>query len=679
MRQRNRGLSARALVPVTAGVVLAVTASVAIVAASRPGKLGEVGVGRNSPATSFAMQVAHNSPQLAADPTDEELLVLANRLDAPDFGCALQVSFDGGRGWVPTNPVPELPPGADKCYAPEVGFDADGTLYYLLVGLEGRGNRPMGAYLVTSDDQGRTFSEPRRVLGPRRFQVRMAIDRSLGDGGRIHLVWLRPSADPPIGGLPAPPNPIMAAHSDDGGRTWSEPVQVSDPDRERVVAPALAVGADGAVHVAYYDLKGDARDYRGQEGPVWEGTWSVVATSSADGGRHFAPGVVVDDGVAPAERVMLIFTMPAPALAADRGGRLVAAWQDARHGDVDVLSARSTDGGRSWQGPVRVNDDQVGSGATQSLPQVAFSPNGRLDAVFYDRRHDPKDRYAHVMAASSTDRGATFTANVRVTSQPTDSRNGQTYPIPSAEGQVEFGSRLGLASRDGGAVAAWTDTRNARITPQQAIFTARLRLPRTDGAGIWPGLAAGLVVVAAASSLLVLRRQSWLGGRPSTGLPGARRRVAMTRGVSAGLWWAVLGGGLVVALLLWGPARSRPAGPATLTVTQREGLLELDRQEVPAGRVVVRAHNVGREPHEVVVLPLPADMEETLAEALRSERRRAVTVLAALSPREAGGEAVFALDLPPGRYALVCFQSGSDGQSHARAGEHAEFTVHRSQ
>ena len=73
--------------------------------------------------------------------------------DALDFGCALEVSGDAGGTFVPANPVPTLPPGAEKCYGPEVAFDRKGTLYFLFVGLRGTGNTPMGVFLTSSSDR----------------------------------------------------------------------------------------------------------------------------------------------------------------------------------------------------------------------------------------------------------------------------------------------------------------------------------------------------------------------------------------------------------------------------------------------------------------------------------------------------------------------------------------------
>lgn len=474
---------------------------------------GEVDVLEERPATGNDLRAprAHNSPELAVDPTDEDFVALANRLDNPDFSCALQVSGDGGRGWVPADPVPQLPDEAEKCYAPQAAFDADGTLYYLFVGLAGTGNQPSGVYLTTSDDQGRSFSPPREVLGEGNYQVRMAIDRSVGDSGRIHLVWLQTSAEPSLGGLPTPPNPIVAAHSDDGGETFSEPVEVSDPQRHRRgVAPAVAVGANGTLHVAHYDLQDDARDYQGLEGPVWDGTWSVVTSVSHDGGESFEESVVVDDALVPPERVMLIFTMPPPALAADESGNVYTAWHDDRNDGWDVFVARSHDQGASWHGPIRANDDPPDSGSHQLLPAFDVAPNGRVDAVFFDRRDDPDNLRQHLYYAASTDRGESFGPNVRLTRFASSSRAGAQYAVPSAEGKVEFGLGLALVSENDGALAAWPDTRHAQPgTAQQDVLTTRVtREPDHATEGEWwiaAPVGAG-VVVAGALAALWLRR-----------------------------------------------------------------------------------------------------------------------------------------------------------------------------
>lgn len=426
-------------------------------------------------ATDLRRGEANNSPVLAVDPTQSRFLALAHRVDAPDFGCGLEVSGDGGRGWQPADPVPELSPRAEKCYAPEVGFDGHGRLYFLFVGLQGAGNSPMGAFLTSSVDRGRTFSPPTMVLGPENYMVRMAVDPSQGSRGRIHLVWLHASSPPPLGGLPPGSNPIEAAHSDDGGRTFSAPITISDATRPRSVAPSVALGPHHSLQVVYLDLRDDAVDYQGLEGPPWTGNWSLVSTSSTDGGTTFSPGVTVDDGLVPPGRIMLVFTTPPPSVVVDGDGRVFAAWWDSRNGDADAFLARSTDGGRTWTGPERLNDDRVGDGADQYLVRLSATSNGRIDAVFLDRRNDPDDLKNDVYLTYSNDHGTRFAPNVRVTSEGSDSRIGQAYYVPSAKGLVELGSRLAVLSRPGAALVAWPDTRNATFgTTQQDVFATEV-------------------------------------------------------------------------------------------------------------------------------------------------------------------------------------------------------------
>jgi hypothetical protein len=330
----------------------------------------------------------------------------------------------------------------------------------------------------------------------------MVIDPSVGENGRLHLVWLQTSTPPPTGGFAPTDNPIVAAYSDDGGETFSEPARVSDPERPRVVGPQAVLGPDGTLHVSYFDLGDDLRDYQGLQGPTYEGTWSVLTTRSADGGESFEPSVVVDDEVRPRDRVILIFTMPPPGLGVGRDGRVYVAWEDARSGDSDVYVGRSMDGGSSWERPVRVNDDPEGNGSTQYLPQLAVAPSGRVDVIFYDRRDDARDLFNHVYYTSSGDHGETWAANVRSTSDSGPARSGQRYLIPSSRGRNDIGMRLGLVASDTRTLAAWADTRNAAISPYQDVFATTVEhAKQRQRSFLWAG---GLMAGASALGLLGL-------------------------------------------------------------------------------------------------------------------------------------------------------------------------------
>lgn len=447
-------------------------------------------------ATNLINRLSSNSPELAVDPTNSRFVVIANRLDA-SYNCGLQVSGDGGRGWLSVAPVPKLPLGAATCYAPEVAFGPDGRLYYLFIGLD-NGNSPMGAFLTTSTDRGRSFSAPRKVLGPQRYQVRMAIDPSQGNVGRIHLVWLQVGSSAPTGGFPSGRNPIMASYSDDGGVSFTRPIQISDPGRALAVAPALVLGPGHSVDVVYYDLGADIRDYAGLEGPAWTASrWSLVMTRSTDGGATFSTGGVVDSNIAPPGRVMLIFTMAPASVAVDDSGGVFVSWYDARNGDWDVFLRRSSDGGLTWDKPVRLNDDPLHDGRDQYLPRLSVSPSGRIDAIFYDRRGDTDNIGTNVEYTWSTDGGRTFARNVRINEVTFSSQVGPRYTVPSAFGLFEFGSRIALWSSDTTVLAAWTDTSNTRAgIKAQDIAAAEIDFAGPSAAAVamqWAGV--GLVAV----------------------------------------------------------------------------------------------------------------------------------------------------------------------------------------
>ena len=499
-----------ACVAVAVGGVLV---SAGVFSASHAGLPKAMRASANVPVTPMdrETQVANNSPELLEDPIQPRLLLMANRVDFPDFSCALQASGDFGHGWVRLDPVPVLPEGVQKCYAPEIAFNSSGKLYYLFVGLAGPGNQPVGAFLTSSSDNGRSFSRPRRLLGPDNFSVRMAIDSTQGREGRIYLVWLHASTSPGTGFGP-PPNPILLAHSDDGGRTFSAPAQLTAPSTALAVAPSLAV-SPGHVYVTYYDLGRDAVDYEGVGGPTWAGTWSLMLVRSLDGGAHFDSAKLVT-GIRPPGRVMLIFTMPPAALVA-REDRLCAAWTDARLGDPDALARCSPDAGAAWDRVVRLNDDPVGDGVTQGLPAMSIAPDGRVDAIFVDRRSDPANVLQNVSYTYSVDGGRTFVHNIKLTDMPSSSHIGARYAGFPAQGQYEFGSRLGLLSTATGAIAAWPDTRNSfPNTSGQDIFATRVQLLMSE-APWWPRAAGAIVAVAGLAGFALLwRRRRTADGTP---------------------------------------------------------------------------------------------------------------------------------------------------------------------
>ena len=433
---------------------------------------------------------ANNTPTVARNPRRPDNLVVMHRVDRPGYSAKLLWSLDGGRAWGTTElPLPE---GLDRPFAADAAFSPDGTLYVSYVNLTGNGNAPGNLWVTRSTDGGRSLEAPTHLAGKLAFQARIVA----GEGETVFVTWLQ-AAEVGLSLLGRGPHPIVMARSDDGGRTFADPVQVSDPERERVGAASPVIDGRGRLVVLYQDFKDDRRDFQNLDGPPWEGEFALVLAASEDGGRTFDPGVELESGVVPTRR-FIVFLPEFPSLAAGRGGRLYVAWTDGRHGDEDVLLRRSGDGGRTWDEAVRVNDNPVGDGTTQYLPKVAVAPGGRVDVLFFDRRRDAVDVMTDVTLASSSDGGRTF-ANLRLSSHSFDSRVGPSTPPHVG---VDFGSRLGLVSGDGPSFAAWTDSRMGDLdTGRQDIVGAGYEIPAPVDRGATAATMAVLLAVAVASFL----------------------------------------------------------------------------------------------------------------------------------------------------------------------------------
>jgi len=99
-----------------------------------------------------------------------------------------------------------------------------------------------------------------------------------------------------------------------------------------------------------------------------------------------------------------------------------------------------------------------------------------------------------------------------------------------------------------------------------------------------------------------------------------------------------------------------------------------DHGPIPRGRVVFHVVNRGHVAHRMSVVPLPEDLPPIEVQ-LHGDDRRALSTLAAVPDTQPGDSAEVAVDLGPGRYALICFITDPDGQSHALKGMASEFRI----
>jgi hypothetical protein len=211
--------------------------------------------------------------------------------------------------------------------------------------------------------------------------------------GNLYAGWIEWQLDKSI---------MLFARSTDEGKTFSAPIRISThaglprDDNGGLVGFLGVVGADGVIYA------------------IWNDGNTITFTESRDGGKTFAPSLAIVEvgppyfggagGIPGVARVMGF-----PQVGVDGRGHLYVAWSDYRNGDVDVFLAWSTDHGRSWSKPVRVNDDPLHNGADQFFQWMAVDPvTGAVYVQFYDRRGDPANRKTRVTLARSVDGGRTF-------------------------------------------------------------------------------------------------------------------------------------------------------------------------------------------------------------------------------------------------------------------------------
>lgn len=136
--------------------------------------------------------------------------------------------------------------------------------------------------------------------------------------------------------------------------------------------------------------------------------------------------------------------------------------------------------------------------------------------------------------------------------------------------------------------------------------------------------------------------------------------------------WAAAGSA-ALAVSSCGRTDGFPPAPQLVPVSMTEYHFRYKAPSSP-GRIVFEVHNDGRLDHELVLILVPENVP-AIDKQLRSGKRLVVPTVARLAPRGPGRRGTFAVDLEPGRYALICFVKDDGGGQHAQKGMNAEFTI----
>ena len=297
-------------------------------------------------------------------------------------------------------------------FDPAVDYDNAGNFYYSFGGAPLSGSYPNSIAVSKSTNGGTTWNTPVAVtFNTNRFfddKYYIAVDRSASAfANRVYVSWDRNSGNNQL---------LYISYSSNGGTSWSAPIKVNDGTSkfERVIGAYPAVAQQTAGGVAAGTVFDSWHDYaqnkifvdKSTNGGVSWGTDVAAATTHAGFGANIGCVGGRSQG-------------PAHALKVGPSGTLYLVYADPVTGrGFNILLTRSTNGGATWSTPVSLNDD-TGT-ADQFHPTLSVEPNGtggdKITVSFYDRRDDPSNCLAYVYATQSTDNGATWAANIRVTS-----------------------------------------------------------------------------------------------------------------------------------------------------------------------------------------------------------------------------------------------------------------------
>jgi hypothetical protein len=379
-------------------------------------------------------------------------LAACARQHAPRFRVAEELSVAGDVGTAPMFAVsPSGTEAAAWVSAPNGG--TDGRLY-ISVG----GGAPV---------------ELRDSLGPIEPHGESPPKLAYSPDGSLNALYVVTRLEP---GRRFPAAALRFTRSTDGGTHWSAPVSVTDDSTfGSHNFQALYAGHDGMLYASWLDGR--------------TGKSTVFMTRSSDGGQTWSPNLRVSNGEAcPCCRTTM---------ASAPDGTLYLAWRRVFPGNVrDIVVARSTDHGASWQEPVRAHaDDWVFDGCPHAGPSLQVDDAGHVHIAWWTG----KQGAAGVWYARSDDGARSF---------------GTPVPLGVAEFSRPAHVQLALGGHDR-LIAAWDD--GTLATPRIVVRASK------DGGATWSptatlsdsGKVAGFPVIAAHGERMAVAWSQERGSKPA--------------------------------------------------------------------------------------------------------------------------------------------------------------------
>ena len=469
---------------------------------------------------------SYTSPGMVVDPRDARKVYAAS-VDVRSQRCVLLRSADAGRTWTKSKEAPS--PAAfpfcthDNGLIPMsfVAMGRDQALYFAHVAWDtqdGGRSENRSVFLARSTDGGDTWRHTpvhvNRGKTGNDIEKNLPLGLAVDSRGDQDVVYVTYRASWPNPTSPARPGQAFLAASTDSGRTFGEPVNVTDAfyadpanlpsgvaDAQRKrenfgSSPGIGIAVDdkGTVFVPWQRSTANIT-------PTAPASPYYVATST-DKGKTFTMTEILpaaEDRMGPS----------GPTLAWGPGGgaagTLHFVWEGKpklTQGDRDILYQRSTDGGRTWSDTRTLNDDDPAQLFGQHQPGLSVAPNGRVDIAWWDQRDGAGRIVTDVYATHSMDSGATWSKNVRVTDRSIDRTIGMW--TPGTGGDVR--QPPGVGSSNALTYYVWDDTRNGnKQTETQDLYasTAQFQSLKSGGLPKGAGYALGAVTGIAFVGLLM--------------------------------------------------------------------------------------------------------------------------------------------------------------------------------
>jgi hypothetical protein len=281
------------------------------------------------------------------------------------------------------------------------------------------------AFFAHSDDGGRTFSKPLNLSNTTAGCGKGRLTEEHWHNGSLDLAMM------PEGTLLATwteyQGPLRLSRSTDGGDSFSEPIHVAGSDDRPARGPSLAVGTDGTVHLAW--TVGEQPDA------------DIHLAHSDDDGRSFGSAQTLHETEGHSD---------APKIAAGPDGSLHVAYAESPEGpfrDYHVRYAKRPRGQRSFDEPKRLSQAE-GSPRSAGFPHLALDDRGHV-YLLWEQYPDFRKRPRGLAFTRSTDGGETFAQPETVpgTDDPALGINGSLQGLLMRKLDVEEGRIAVINSR----------------------------------------------------------------------------------------------------------------------------------------------------------------------------------------------------------------------------------------